>query len=226
MKNLSTNPGRQKAGFTLIELLIVIAVIAALSAIGIGGMHKYRTAADASASMSSIRQLQIANQMYAADHGGKYVGVAWATNSDYLAELTGNANPVPDDLPKTVLDPAVYRSKRPGFASLPQSYGYVVAGMSGGESFRMSEVVDPARSAAFITAATPAGQVGYTAAPVTEEAAESGAMGVVLRHDDAAIVVYYDGHVEELKQSDFSRIASEGGAQNVFWKPNPSASVP
>lgn len=222
MKTFPTYSKNQRKGFTLVELLVVIAIIAVLSAIGVSAMIRYRTAADASASMSAIRQLQIANQMYATDNNGKYAPVDWATDPDFLRELTGNPNQLPTMLPQTVLDPKIYRAKRAGYQTLPQSYGYVVAG----ESFRISEVADPARSAAFITSNEPSGRIGYTAAPITADAEESGGVGVVLRHKDAALTVFYDGHVEEMKASDFTRIAADGGQENVFWKPDPNVIIP
>jgi len=65
-------------GFTLIELLIVIAVIAILVALLLPSLGRAREAGRRAVCMGNLRQLQIAWQTYADEHGGSIVnGRAW-----------------------------------------------------------------------------------------------------------------------------------------------------
>ena len=63
------------AGFSLIELLVVMAAVAALTAILIGTFPAARAAAESALCRSNLRQLGAANLAYAADHG-RYVAAA------------------------------------------------------------------------------------------------------------------------------------------------------
>lgn len=60
-------------GFTLIELLVVISIISLLIAILLPALKQARTASYRSSSLSNIRQLSIAHQMYANDNKGYLV---------------------------------------------------------------------------------------------------------------------------------------------------------
>jgi prepilin-type N-terminal cleavage/methylation domain-containing protein len=72
MTHLSFQPIRSR-GFTLVELLVVIAIIAVLAMVAMTTTKHIRHSAQASNTMSNLRQLQIANQSYAAEHNGDYV---------------------------------------------------------------------------------------------------------------------------------------------------------
>ena len=63
--------GRPLKGFTLIELLVVIAIIAVLAAILFPVFAKAREKARTTTCTSNERQLIVALQMYAQDHGQK-----------------------------------------------------------------------------------------------------------------------------------------------------------
>jgi len=69
---------RSLGGFTLIELLVVIAVIAILVAVLLPSLARAREAGRRAVCMGNLRQLQIAWQTYAEDHGGCIVnGQSW-----------------------------------------------------------------------------------------------------------------------------------------------------
>ncbi|CAA6676279.1 MULTISPECIES: prepilin-type N-terminal cleavage/methylation domain-containing protein [unclassified Lentimonas] len=79
---LSRNPATS-LGFTLIELLTVIAVIAILAAILIPSISKVREKAQATQSLSNLRQLGVATQIYVADNKGMLPAIDWKVEEAY-----------------------------------------------------------------------------------------------------------------------------------------------
>ena len=76
-------------GFSLIELLAVIAIIAALSAILIPVVGAIRSSARKTKSLSNLRQIAAAMQMYSSDNKGFYpIGYYRAPSAEELKEMT------------------------------------------------------------------------------------------------------------------------------------------
>lgn len=246
MKNKPT-ARRYGSGFTLVELLVVITIIIVLAALSFLGFKKARSSADRAVSTRNIAQLQFANATYAADHNGDYLKVyafddkgssyvAWCDNSDFLTLLKGDSaflanGDVDKTHPPSALDPAAYRSKAKWYNRFSASYGYNYEGALGRSSawgspsaesvFKMHQVTQPARTAAFITAtdwiAKYSGRFKWQGKSAVE-GYENGK--IAYRYGGKALVVYFDGHVGEVTPEDMKRVDKLGGIKNVFWNAN------
>ncbi len=64
-------------GFTLVELLVVLAVIAILAALSLGGLSKLEASSDRSKALSNMRQIGTGITLFAADNDGKLPGPLW-----------------------------------------------------------------------------------------------------------------------------------------------------
>ena len=89
MTNVSTENNRPFA-FTLIELLVVVAIIAALLAVLLPGLGAAREQARMVTCGSNIRQLALANTMYALDNSGRYCPGAADMQRDNLRRWHGS----------------------------------------------------------------------------------------------------------------------------------------
>ncbi len=74
---------RSRDGFTLVELLVVLGVMAVLMGALLPGMGRAREQAKAAACRSNLRQVVLANAMYAQDSGGVYAPGA----ADFIGNL-------------------------------------------------------------------------------------------------------------------------------------------
>jgi prepilin-type N-terminal cleavage/methylation domain-containing protein len=231
------------AGFTLVELLVVILIVVVLAAFSFLGISRMRAAGDRATTVAVLRQLQIANVGYAADHNGQYVPLSsmdennnrvndWHQSSVFLAYLTGDHTnlernqPVTSSVPVSILDPIVVRAKQRLWNRLFASYGYNQVGMpaltpGGDRSFKVSQVTNPTRTAAFITAtdwiAKYEGRLLWETSPVEGKSTDG---KIAFRHGDKAIVVYYDGSSGFVTPADFRNFDAKGGINNPFWKAN------
>lgn len=66
----------KRAGFTLVELLVVIGIVALLIGVLLPVLGRARVAGQQSVSVSNLRQLQLANTVYATEHDDRYVAGA------------------------------------------------------------------------------------------------------------------------------------------------------
>ena len=66
-----------RGAFTLVELLVVLAVIAILAALSLGGMSKLGASSDRSKALSNMRQIGTGITLFATDNDGKLPGPLW-----------------------------------------------------------------------------------------------------------------------------------------------------
>jgi len=226
---MNTNKRNSKNGFTLVELLVVIAIVGVLGTVSVTSIFHLRKSADKTVALGSMRQLQIANTSYATENNGRFVppqadvgGVTyeWFENPEFVSlikspESTYVSSGTPDvTLPITLMDPAVVRARGANYTSLEGSYGYTVP--IGENALRQVQLRDPASSAVFITCGE----------PFVDHSTKS---KIAYRHDEKALVAFYDGRAKPMTQDEIDEIDeidSEGGATNVFWQATETPAAP
>lgn len=234
---------RAYRGFTLTETLVVILILTVVAVLGFIGLTRARAAGDRTATVAVMRQLQLANLSYSADHNGQYVPLSsmdenqnrindWHQSSVFLSYLTGDTaaldrnQSITSQVPVSVLDPIVVRSKKRLWNRLFASYGYNREGMpalkaSTDQSFKVSQVNSPSRTAAFITATdwivVHKSRFLWENHPVEGKTTDQ---RIAYRHGNKAVVVYYDGSSGLVSPADIRAIDAKGGAAHPFWKAN------
>lgn len=234
----SIHRAHTRAAFTLVELLITITIILALASLAFMGLGKMRTAADRTLALGNLSQLQIANASYATENNGRFVatftknergktGGLWDRNSGFLDEYIGaetfsDSKKQEKRVPTSSLDPVAYRAAMAGHDTLKASYGmfskegYTANSKDIDSSYLMSELTQPHRTAAFTTALNWLVQYGGRFHWKGVEG-KVNAPAMAYRHNNKALVAYYDGHVGEVTKATLKDIDKRGGKSHPFW---------
>ncbi|EIP98281.1 prepilin-type N-terminal cleavage/methylation domain-containing protein [Opitutaceae bacterium TAV1] len=223
---METPPPPRLRAFTLIELLTVIAIIGILAAILIPTVGKVRESARAVQCASNLRQLQLANIVYANDHKGHYVPIAasddmgrishWYSELPFLEYLSVKAterakpiacpNAIPEEEGKLL---RVYGMNATGTSHIDYRTQHGLK-----RQFRVEEVAMPSRTMAFADGLDwqllSSGALTYTGETGTKTHA------VAYRHDGKANLVYYDGHTARLPKESFMK--DKDGIEPLLWK--------
>ncbi|MDR1281918.1 MAG: type II secretion system GspH family protein [Opitutaceae bacterium] len=181
--------------FTLIELLAVIAIIGVLAAIILVTLGNVRAKARQTRCLSNLRQLQMANILYALNNKDRFVRVRlddntgkWHDTTDFLKYLGSNktsANKLPDSMRCPDRIPHADHT----------SYGYNFTNLSGehkAHGVSQNEVARPGQTFAFADAldyqinSSNAGNYKPDTAKIAQTAA--------FRHNDKINLVFWDGH--------------------------------
>ena len=205
-------------GFTLVELLTVIAIICILAAIIIPTVGRVRESARATQCGSNLRQIQMANILYASEHKGNYVTAAidsgngtdperkWFVNPEFYGYLSPRKASGTNNWPEEFLCPTSVAlgntpEARPNnYAQL--SYGYNVTQKNTGvRRFSQHEISRPSTSLAWADAVD--WLIDWTGTDKYDHAnPNTGASkAVAYRHGEKVNVVYWDGHVARLDRS-------------------------
>lgn len=211
----------RRGAFTLVELLVVLALIGALAALGLGAATRARTAADGARCLSNLRQLGFATALYLGDHGQKYFayrasapeGTLW-----YFGLQTGPQNAAEGDkqldatrgplfpyiqrvgsievCPAFPYDSALWKPKFQG-ASYGYGYNIFLANRSQLTLSRPSGIIvfgDCAQVNTFQPPASPS-------KPMLEEfyMIDNGYKTIHFRHRQRAHFLFADGHVAAME---------------------------
>lgn len=198
------------AGFSLIELLTAIAVVAVLATIVISVIRSVAVKSEESRCASNIRQLQLANVLYASENNGMHVpvfytdenkvGTNWYSISEFrkMLDVPSNLNQI--ELPDNIRCPLAVK------LDVKRGYGYNCTGLGGSFSEANSvravyqaQIARPSESIAFIDGLD--WQVRWTGAsnyPGMENERNMGGGIPSYRHNNHAYVAFWDAHVERV----------------------------
>jgi prepilin-type N-terminal cleavage/methylation domain-containing protein/prepilin-type processing-associated H-X9-DG protein len=227
------------SGFTLVELMVSIVIVVILASFVFLGTSRVQEATNRSVSTDNLRKLQLANGLYATDNNGRFApcwfkkedgstGGVWDRNADFLDYYIGPSEPTPGkDQQSRVdtknLDPIAFKARGSGYDTLKASYGmiskepYSSSGPGVESAYRLSELTNPSKTAAFVTSVNWLVQYG---ARFQWDGVEGkvNATRIAYRHRNKALVAYYDGHVGSITKDDMKAFDKRGGKNNSFWK--------
>ncbi|AHF90184.1 N-terminal cleavage protein [Opitutaceae bacterium TAV5] len=203
-----------RRAFTLIELLAVIAIIGVLAAIILATLGNVRAKARQTQCLSNLRQLQLANILYANDNKGRFMRVKntdgtgkWHDTSTFLRYL-GDSKSSGSKLPLSMRCPD--REDPAQTDSDHTAYGYNFTGLgpeAQAQGISQTEIPRPSQTLAFADAVdyqvNKTNSDKYTGAAKTTQA-------VAYRHGGRINIAYWDGHVN-------SRQRSEVANNSTLW---------
>lgn len=195
---------QKRTGFTLIECLAVIAVVAVLLSLLIVAVNRVREMAHAAECTSNLRNLGVGMRMYSQENDGKLPtagnyntvpgvgsGLSWMIT---LNEFLGQK--FPDMNEKTMLlCPAALDTYPNGQAR--RTYGMNAAGTGGNIAMKLDSFIKPGATVLLMDTVHMNSGDGHYAF-----GAGSYSQYADWRHGGSLNVLFMDGHVENLKESE------------------------
>lgn len=149
-----------KNAFTLVETLVVVVIVSLLSALAIPTISNVLDKTKSTETVARLRQLQLANQHYAADHDGRYLPLytgtgflsdGWKWNPDFLAYLNMEADAIGTPAWEKAMNSAYWNSSRQPHAQIAY-YASIPWSDTAATGIRSSMIVNPTQLIAFIDA--------------------------------------------------------------------------
>lgn len=231
--------GNRKNGFTLIEVLIVVAVLAALTAIGMTLMKSSKQRANQAAAIQKMRSLGSAFATYTTDKGGLLPFEDAPGSDDWTnaarpesSETWYNALPkmmgaktvgeIGQTRPALFYDPnyplfipgapypgATKRLAKPAFAVGMNSRLQRKDDEGLKKQGRFEQIQEPSKTVVFLERGLPGDKKTMTAQSGFDGSPKANAGAFAARHNQKGCLVFADGHVELHAASDL--LTSGGG---------------
>lgn len=199
---------RHRTAFTIIELLTVIATIAILAAIIIPVVGQVRESAARSQCSSNLRQITLSAKLYANENKGNFLPPVrntsegfqqWMFNSDFLELLGEQQTHKTADLADYFHCPTAENNG----SLLSIHYGMNITGLGiNGGNYKQSgyipsmRVDDHAKTIYFIDGLDWWINGSRATVDYGDTGESSTTQSPAYRHDDAANVAFFDGHIE------------------------------
>ena len=203
------------------ELLVVIVIVAALASMGFFGARRMIDASRTTKTVAHLRQLQIANTLYATEHNGSYVKTfdgAWTNGWFWNSEFLSCAGVTPE----TTALPQIFRS---GFSAPSARLAYncsKVPNANGGSSYfwgnqtnlslRIDHIQRPETTVAFVDSndwwVNPDNWNAWKS--VAHDRSGGPSAAVAYRNNGKAAAVTFSGSVVMLGRKDLDRSSTAG----------------
>jgi len=200
---------KKRKGFTLIELLVVIAIIAILAAILFPVFAKAREKARTSSCQSNLKQIALANLMYAQDYDEKFVHYSLPNTGGWTNALS-----------PYIKNTQVYTCPSAPAQWLGYGYNYYYLGNGGAPGTAMAEVKSPAETVMFADAGLDDSNQNVTYYHINPPA-QTTYQWVCRpndRHNEGCNVAFVDGHVKWMRRS-MPFYPARGWTGNGVWSP-------
>lgn len=212
---LRTGSLSRKHGFSMVELLSVIGVIAILAAILISVTMRIGEKASAAQCVSNLRQIGVAQQLYAAENNGQIPAPSVPQGSDYVIwhRSLGRGEGLPDALFSCPVQLNLH-----DMDAGTQTYGMngrighgskLANGQDGVQS--VLELVEPSATLFLMDGYRAPGNAWFNAA-VFPQASRPGPV-----HGDGINCLFFDGRVEQLSEAQIPRTATDP-RDRLFWQ--------